>query len=108
MDLTPVTDVYRAYLARTERLREVVLANKDKKVIILDEIQKVPQVLEVVHSLMEEKKGRQFILTGSSARKLKKTGADLPAGRALMKHMHPFIAAENGYFWNDPVGMSVA
>ena len=87
-------DVYRAYLARPERLREVVLAHKDKKVFVLDEIQKVPQLLEVVHSLMEEKKGRQFILTGSSARKLKKTGADLLAGRALMKHMHPFIAAE--------------
>ena len=50
-------DVYRAYLARPERLREVVLANKDKNVFILDEIQKVPQLLEVVHSLMEEKKG---------------------------------------------------
>ena len=87
-------DVFRAYLARPERLREVVLAHKDKKVFVLDEIQKVPQLLEVVHSVMEEKKGRQFILTGSSARKLKKTGADLLAGRALMKHMHPFIAAE--------------
>ncbi|MDP2862418.1 MAG: ATP-binding protein [Desulfobacterales bacterium] len=87
-------DVHRFYLARPERLRETVLAEKDKNVIVLDEIQKAPQLLEVVHNLMEEKKGRQFILTGSSARKLKKTGADLLAGRALMKHMHPFIAAE--------------
>lgn len=87
-------DVYRTYLARPERLRELAYANKDKKVIVLDEVQKVPQLLEVVHSLMEDKKGWQFVLTGSSARKLKKTGIDLLAGRALMKRMHPFIASE--------------
>jgi predicted AAA+ superfamily ATPase len=87
-------DIFRTYLSRPERLRELVMANRDKKVIIIDEVQKVPEILEVVHSLMEEKKGRQFILTGSSARKLKKSGADMLAGRALMRRMHPFIAAE--------------
>jgi predicted AAA+ superfamily ATPase len=87
-------DTYRTYIARPERLRDMVYANRDKKVVIVDEIQKVPELLDVVHSLMEEKKRRQFILTGSSARKLKKTGADLLAGRAVMKRMHPFIAAE--------------
>jgi len=87
-------DVFRTYLAHPERLREIVMANRDKKVIVIDEVQKVPEILEVVHSLMEEKKGRQFILTGSSARKLKKSGADMLAGRALMRKMHPFVAAE--------------
>lgn len=87
-------DVFRTYLSRPERLRELAMANRDKKVIVIDEVQKVPQILEVVHSLMEEKKGWQFILTGSSARKLKKSGADMLAGRALMRRMHPFIAAE--------------
>ncbi|MBI5180916.1 MAG: ATP-binding protein, partial [Nitrospirae bacterium] len=87
-------DVYRSYLARPERLQELVLANIDEKVIVIDEIQKVPQLLEVVHSLMEKKKGRQFVLTGSSARKLKKTGVDLLAGRAVVKRMHPFVAGE--------------
>lgn len=87
-------DVFRTYLSRPERLRELVMANRDKKVIVIDEVQKVPQILEVVHSLMEEKKGWQFILTGSSARKLKKSGADMLAGRALIRRMHPFIAAE--------------
>jgi len=87
-------DVFRSYLARPERLRELIMANPDKKVIVVDEVQKVPEILEVVHSLMEEKQGRQFILTGSSARKLKKSGADMLAGRALMRRMHPFIAAE--------------
>ncbi|MBI4745472.1 MAG: ATP-binding protein [Deltaproteobacteria bacterium] len=87
-------DTYRAYLARPERLRDLVHGNPGKKVIVVDEVQKVPELLDVVHSLMEEKKGLQFVLTGSSARKLKKTGADLLAGRAIMKRMHPFIAAE--------------
>lgn len=87
-------DVFRAYLARPERFRELVYGNKDKKVFVLDEIQKVPELLEVVHSLLEEKKGRQFVMTGSSARKLRKAGTDLLAGRSIMKRMHPFIAAE--------------
>jgi len=87
-------DVFRTYLSRPERLRELVMANRDKKVIVNDEVQKVPQILEVVHSLMEEKKGWQFLLTGSSARKLKKSGVDMLAGRALIRRMHPFIAAE--------------
>ncbi|RJQ39030.1 MAG: ATP-binding protein [Nitrospiraceae bacterium] len=87
-------DIFRNYVSRPERLRELIHANQDKKVVVIDEIQKAPQLLEVVHSLMEEKRGLQFVLTGSSARKLKKTGANLLAGRALMKYMHPFIASE--------------
>jgi predicted AAA+ superfamily ATPase len=89
-------DVFRSYSARPERLRESVHAQKGKKSIIVDEIQKAPQLLEVVHSLIEEKKGYQFVMTGSSARKLRRAGVNLLAGRALMKHMHPFIAAELG------------
>lgn len=87
-------DVFRSYLARPERLREFVHANSDREVFVLDEIQKVPELLEVVHSLLEEKKGRQFVLTGSSARKLRKAGTDMLAGRAVMKRMHPFVAGE--------------
>lgn len=87
-------DVFRNYAAYPERLLEVVHAHRDKKTVVVDEIQKVPQILEVVHNLIEEKMGLQFILTGSSARKLRKTGVNLLGGRALMKHMHPFIASE--------------
>lgn len=89
-------DIFRNYIAKPERLKELVYAHKDKRIVIIDEIQKVPQLLEVVHSLMEENKNLQFVLTGSSARKLRRTGVNLLAGRALMKHMHPFIAAELG------------
>lgn len=93
-------DVFRNYVARPERLREAVHAQKNKKTVVIDEIQKAPQLLEVVHSLIEEKSGLQFILTGSSARKLRKTGVNLLGGRALMRHMHPFMAAELGSKFN--------
>jgi uncharacterized protein len=93
-------DVFRNYSARPERLREVIRAQPKRKIVLIDEIQKTPSLLEVVHSLLEEKTGLQVILTGSSARKLRKGGVNLLAGRALMKHMHPFLAAELGDRFN--------
>lgn len=87
-------DVFRNYTAYPERLREAVRAQNRETAVVIDEIQKAPQLLEVVHGLIEEKRGRQFILTGSSARKLRTAGVNLLAGRALKKHMHPFMAAE--------------
>ncbi|OGW25257.1 MAG: ATPase [Nitrospirae bacterium GWC2_42_7] len=89
-------DIFRNYNARPERLLETVHAHKNIKTVVVDEIQKAPQLLEVVHSLIEEKRGLQFVMTGSSARKLRRTGVNLLGGRALMKHMHPFMAAELG------------
>ena len=88
-------EVFRKYSARPERLREISSAAQGK-IIIIDEVQKIPELLDVVHQLIEEDNGFQFILTGSSARKLKRTGVDLLAGRALVKTMHPFMAAELG------------
>ena len=86
-------DVYQQYKAFPERLRERVLAAKHP-VFIIDEIQKAPALLSLIHLLIEEDKSRKFILTGSSARKLKREGVDLLGGRALITHMHPFMAAE--------------
>lgn len=63
--------------------------------IIIDEVQKIPQLLNEVHRLIESKKYR-FILTGSSARSLRKKGINLLAGRALRYFMHPLIAQEMG------------
>ncbi|MBI5633702.1 MAG: ATP-binding protein [Nitrospirae bacterium] len=87
-------DLFRSYSAKPERLKELVHASKGVRTVVVDEIQKAPQLLEVIHSLIEEKKGIQFIMTGSSARKLRKAGVNLLAGRAYMRHMHPFMAAE--------------
>ncbi|MDP2981361.1 MAG: AAA family ATPase [Candidatus Omnitrophota bacterium] len=87
-------DQFRMFNAKPERLKELAYGNPDKKVIIIDEVQKAPELLNVVHSLIEEKKGYQFVLTGSSARKLKRSGVGLLAGRALNMTLHPFIATE--------------
>ncbi len=89
-------DVYRLYSAKPERLREVVEAQKSVDTIVVDEVQKLPQLLDVVHQLLEQHIGLRFVLTGSSARKLKRSGVDLLAGRAAIKTMHPFMAAELG------------
>lgn len=61
--------------------------------IIIDEIQKIPKLLDVVHHLIEST-NKKFILTGSSARKLKHGGANLLAGRAFVYDLHPFTYLE--------------
>lgn len=87
-------EVYRELSARPERLRELVLGNPDRSDVVLDEVQRVPELLSVVHDLMESGDRRRFVLTGSSARKLRRGGTDLLAGRAVLRTMHPFLAAE--------------
>lgn len=87
-------DVYRNFSAFPERLQEYVVSNNSNTTFIIDEVQKVPALLSVVHLLIEKKQNWQFVLTGSSARKLKREGVDLLAGRATLKHLHPFMAAE--------------
>lgn len=63
--------------------------------LVIDEVQKLPKLLDLVHSLIEEKKIK-FALTGSSARKLKRGSSNLLAGRAFNYHLYPFIQAELG------------
>lgn len=94
------TKLFISYSANPELLKEIVEGNPDKKTFIIDEVQRIPTILTIVHQLIEEKKELQFILTGSSARKLKRTGTDLLAGRALLKKCHPFIASELEAYFN--------
>jgi predicted AAA+ superfamily ATPase len=89
-------DVERRLAARPERLRELVAGAGEVPFVIVDEVQRVPELLTVVHQLIEERAGPRFVLTGSSARKLKRTGVDLLAGRAVVRRLHPFMAAELG------------
>jgi predicted AAA+ superfamily ATPase len=63
--------------------------------IIIDEIQRIPELLNEVHDLIESQK-QIFILTGSSARKLKQKGVNLLAGRALTYYLHPLTVNEQG------------
>lgn len=100
-------ETFRAFSARPERLPEVVQAQPGKQTVIIDEIQKAPQLLDEVHRLMENRPVRQFILTGSSSRKIKRTGADLLAGRALKLSLHPFLASELGPQFNLDRALSI-
>lgn len=86
----------RALVARPESLRERVAALPKPSVVVLDEVQRAPSVLTVVHALIERKDGHRFVLTGSSARKLRRSGTDLLGGRAVRCTMHPFLACELG------------
>jgi len=86
---------YRAFSARPERLRDVLAAGPTPSVAVIDEVQRVPAILDVVHEQIETHGDRwRFILTGSSARKLKRAGVNLLAGRAIERSLHPFMAAE--------------
>jgi len=86
----------RLYLARPERLTELIAGQPGVTDIVVDEVQKVPALLDVVHALAESDKRLRFVLTGSSARKLRRGAANLLAGRLVQQHMHPFLAAELG------------
>ncbi len=88
------SNTYRRFSTHPELLLEIVRAQPQGKVIIIDEIQRVPDLLSNIHILIEDKHDWVFVLTGSSARKLKKTGVDLLGGRALKKMLHPFMACE--------------
>lgn len=90
-------DTRRQLLARPERLAEIAAAGSEDATYIIDEIQRVPELLDVVHKLVEERPALRFVLTGSSTRKLKRTGGvDLLAGRAVQRFCHPFLASEMG------------
>ena len=75
-------------------LRAEVLARPKAEWIVVDEVQRVPKLLDEVHFLMEADGYRRFVLSGSSARKLKRGGANLLAGRAVLRKLFPLTAAE--------------
>ena len=78
---------------------EIKILPTNKTHIIIDEVQKIPKLLDIVHDMIEET-NKIFILTGSSARKLKRGGANLLAGRAFVYHLFPFSFLELGDKFN--------
>jgi len=76
-----------------ERLEALIGQRPAGSWIVLDEIQKTPHLLDEVHRLIESR-GWRFALCGSSARKLRRSGVNLLAGRAITLHMESFVAAE--------------
>lgn len=94
------TDTYMDYLKTPSLFRERVLAINDirkRQPIIMDEVQKVPYILNEVHWLIENK-GLSFVLCGSSARKLKRGHANLLGGRAWRYEMAPLTTQEIGEY----------
>lgn len=90
------SDIYLELLASPQRL-EAHIPPDFRGWVIIDEVQKVPAVLDEVHRLIEKEKRRlRFALTGSSARKLRRKGVNLLAGRAVTKGMYPLTARELG------------
>ena len=87
-------DVFRRYQRDPSFLRQEMQVIKTPQTIILDEVQKVPELLDEVHGLIESSKHLQFILCGSSARKIKEIGANLLGGRAWRSLFVPFCFAE--------------
>ena len=92
-----MSDIFLRFSRSPHLLREELLAQKPKSPVIIDEIQKMPILLDEVHFLME-RHNMKFILTGSSARKLKRGGANMLGGRALRRLMLPLTFREIPHF----------
>ena len=88
------SELFNDLLANPQRLENFIPSSLHDWIII-DEVQRVPELLNEVHRLIEKEK-RKFILTGSSPRKLRKKGHNLLAGRALSYSMHPLTTNELG------------
>jgi len=85
------SDFYQPLLKRPKTLSEMVL--KEKPIVVIDEVQKLPSLLDEVQRLLKSKQWT-FLLTGSSPRKLKRGGANLLAGRAHRAELLPLVTAE--------------
>lgn len=86
-------DVFTRLKLAPSLLRQEVLAQPVETIVIIDEVQKIPALLDEVHWLMVNH-GTHFILCGSSARKLRRSGANLLGGRALSDRLFPLVSAE--------------
>ncbi len=86
---------HHRYLTHVGAFAEELRALPAGSTVVVDEVQRLPQLLNEVHRAIEERRMR-FILCGSSARKLKQQGTNLLAGRALRRQMFPFLPAELG------------
>lgn len=91
------TDIFLKYSKNPSLFRkeaEEKIKTERIRTIFVDEIQRVPLLLNEIQLLLGKEKGCQFILTGSSARKLKRGAANLLAGRAVVRYLFPFVYDE--------------
>lgn len=87
------SDIRNRFKQHPEEFRESLLRYPPETLVIVDEIQKVPDLLDEVHSLMVDN-GLWFILSGSSARKIKRNGVNKLGGRAIPETLFPLVSAE--------------
>lgn len=88
-------DTYQRLLANPGLFASELRALEPARWVVIDEVQRLPNLLNEVHRFMEER-GLSFVLCGSSVRKLRRAGVNLLAGRALRRAMHPFVPEELG------------
>ena len=86
---------YQAYLAQPHLFAEELNKIQSGSWVVIDQVQRLPNLLNEVHRAIEEQK-LKFALLGSSARKLRQSGVNLLGGRALLRTMHPFLPQELG------------
>lgn len=87
------TDVFERLYKKPSLLREIVAAIQPDQPVVIDEVQKIPALLDEVHGLIENQHTR-FILSGSSPRKIIRTQANLLGGRALRYELFPLVSRE--------------
>ena len=93
-------DLMDQLLMDPSRFKQIIDSPENyHKSVIVDEVQKFPRILDVVHSQIQSRK-RQFILTGSSSRRLKQQSSNLLAGRAWVYNLYPLSALELGESFN--------
>lgn len=88
-------DTFRELSARPEYLRQTL--SPQQTVVVVDEIQKLPVLLDEIQLMLERNKRLRAVLTGSSARKLKRGAANLLGGRAWVCRLHPLTSVEIGH-----------
>jgi predicted AAA+ superfamily ATPase len=91
-------ETYQRLLANPGHFADELRAVPTGRWVIVDEVQRLPNLLNEVHRFIEEKR-LNFVLCGSSVRKLKRAGVNLLAGRALHRSMHPFVTEELGAYF---------
>ena len=90
-----LSDVYKRLITNPEYIRETILA-QEKKLVIIDEIQRIPILLNEVHWLIENH-AIQFVLSGSSPRKIIRSGENLLGGRALKYSLYPGLVSQRAF-----------
>jgi len=90
-----------------DRLHDTLDAAAVDRWVVIDEVQRVPAILDAVHQRLDREPARRFLLTGSTARSLHRAGVILLGGRAGRRIMPPFLAAELGPAFSLPVAQRI-